>query len=167
MFGYSYFFRSNTYSRICFTVLQDLLSYAHTFCGNDIFAAQNLPRSFSTKLQHIHKNEIATPPTSHRLTLSARPATLPRACLFFACRGACTYLRTYALSLFLSFLVPWCRPSKKVRTSYVVRARALPLDICFFLNSCVFVNSMFVAKISLSSFVLLLFLLPFFSSSLF
>ena len=107
--------------------------------GNDVFAEFLLLRSFSTKIQHIHKTEITTPVTSHRLTPSACDAALQRWCLHhlhFLHR-----LWYYTPSLLLSALGLWCHLPKQVRHSYAMCTHALLLDICFFLNSYFFVNS--------------------------
>ena len=79
MFFYSYLFRSNKHFKY-FLYCTSSSTLLHQYLrGIDIFAAKILSRSSSTKIQHIHKKEIAAPATSHRLTESARAKALRRA----------------------------------------------------------------------------------------
>ena len=82
MFFYSYLFRSNKHFKYLLYCTSSSTLLDQYLRGIDIFAAKILSRSSSTKIQHIHKKEIAAQLTSHRLAESARAKALRRARLY-------------------------------------------------------------------------------------
>ena len=82
VFFYSYLFRSNKHFKYVLYCTSSSTLLHQYLRGIDIFAAKILSRSSSTKIQHIHKKEIAAPATSHRLAESARAKALRRARLY-------------------------------------------------------------------------------------
>ena len=129
MFFYSYLFRSNKHFKYVLYCTSSSTLLHQYLRGIDIFAAKILSRSSSTKIQHIHKKEIAAPATSHRLTESARAKALWRARLCHlppaSPASTPTYLpTTNTPSTLLAVLILWCHTVKQVRNLYVVCVHA-------------------------------------------